>query len=218
MIKLKKLIQEAGGPMNVWRTPDGTPDQVITILHHVMAQIISKGKNAKDYVALRNYKKGGEVYWEITNKKASDRGLVYKQKEQSWYSTGALMAPLNPMVLSAIIKRWVVDVVGEARIPTYRWETPDGTPDDVVKVFHYLAASAMKKNENPKNTVSLYYDPDVKDWPFPAKHTWMVVNIQRTSDSLYYNSENGTWYSHVQGNQFEPLTTGELKMAIQNWG
>jgi hypothetical protein len=219
MIKLKKLIKEAAIQSSVWwKSPDGTPDQVITILHHIRAQILKKGKDCNDYIALRSYKKGGEVYWEITNKKASDRGLVYKEKEQSWYSTGALKAPLNPIILNAFIKRWVVDVMGESRIPTYRWETPDGTPDDVVKVFHWLAAASLKKHEDPKKSLALYHDPDVKDWPFPAEDTWMIVNVGRPSDSIYYNSGNGTWYSHVDGDHFEPMTAPEVKMSLQNWG
>jgi len=113
MIKLKKLIQEVGGPMNMWRTPQGTPDQVITILHHIMAQIIKKNENAGDYVALHTYKNKGGTYWKVSNRKDPNRGLIYKEDERSWYSADPDMkAPLGPVILSALIKRWVVDKMG----------------------------------------------------------------------------------------------------------
>ena len=45
-----------------------------------------------------------------------------------------------------------------------------------------------------------------------------VGNVQRPSDSIYYNNEDNTWYSHIEGHNFEPMNSSELRMAIQNWG
>ena len=147
MIKLKKLLTEIDGT-NVWKTPKDTPDQVITILHHIMAQIMKKGRNSAEYVALHSYKDKGGRYWKVVNRKDNKRGLIYKEDEQCWYSADpAMKAPLNPVILNALIKRWVVDVMGEARIPTYRWETPDNAPDNVVKIFHYLVATILKRHD-----------------------------------------------------------------------
>lgn len=115
MIKLKDLICEAGGPTNVWRTPDGTPDEVVEVLHLIMGEILKRKKNAGDYVALikRKYKGAGGFVWVIVNKKDEDRGLMWKQDEKNWYSSNPSMkAPLSPVILNALIKRWVVDQMG----------------------------------------------------------------------------------------------------------
>lgn len=110
----------------------------------------------------------------------------------------------------------------EARIPTFRWHSKSGTPDDVIRVLHYLSAAAMKRNEDPKDIVSIHHGGTgisvVGMSPLNAKNTWMLANKKRMDDSIYYNDEHGIWYAHIQGDEFEPMNSNELKNALANWG
>jgi hypothetical protein len=121
------------------------------------------------------------------------------------------------MILSAFIKRWVVDKLGEAKNPTFRWNTPDNTPDSVIQVMHLLSGMLMKRGENPKEFVGIFHEDDDKN-PMVKGDWWMLVNKKRPADSLHYNADDNTWNSSLGAFKFEPLNRNELKIALQNWG
>lgn len=105
----------------------------------------------------------------------------------------------------------------EGNVPTYKWETPDGTPDDVIKVFHYIVAALLKQGKNPEQFIKLYHNSDEKNHPQMKKDYWILVKMDRVADSLYYDADTRIWNSHLGAYKFEPLNSSELKMAIQNW-
>ena len=102
-------------------------------------------------------------------------------------------------------------LIDETKVPTYKWSTPSGTPDDVIKVFHYLVGMIMKQNKDPKEYVRVWHNNE--DTP----NMWALMNKMRPDDSLFYKSDEHMWYSSLGFNQFTPLNNEELKIAIQNW-
>jgi len=109
-------------------------------------------------------------------------------------------------------------LIDETKVPTYKWSTPSGTPDDVIKVFHYLVGMIMKQNKDPQEYVKVWHNNE--DTP----NMWALINKTRSSDTLFYKVDERKWYSSLDKwysnsgvNQFTPLNNEELKIAIQNW-
>jgi len=221
MIKLKKLIEESEKTMHIWRLQEDAPDQVIRILHHITAAILKGKKSVDDCVKVSSKKRNGETYWFITNSAGPERGLIYKENEESWYSSDKLLvAPLNLMILASIIKRWVADKVNEAKVPTFRWDRPADTPDDVINVFHYVVSLLLKQNKNPKEWVGFFHDEDENDNPMMKVKGdwWMLVNKTDISNSLHYNANTKSWYLISGAYDVKKLNKKELNLALQKWG
>jgi hypothetical protein len=108
MIKLKLLLEEIP-QQNIWRTPQGTPDDVIHVLHAIIAEVTAKKKKVSDYVALQHIYKNKKIgrVWIVSNKNNPADGLVYHEWTSKWYSGETGNVPLSPEALNAIIKKWV---------------------------------------------------------------------------------------------------------------
>jgi hypothetical protein len=52
MIKLKTLLKEAQNPTQVWKTPSGTPDEVINLYHVIVSYLLKQKLNADDYLTI----------------------------------------------------------------------------------------------------------------------------------------------------------------------
>ena len=56
MIKLKQLLltEEETPQQDTWKVPQGTPDDVVNVLHAIIAEVIKNNKKFTDYVALQH--------------------------------------------------------------------------------------------------------------------------------------------------------------------
>ena len=110
MIKLKLLLEEIQSQTS-WKIPEGTPDEVVNVLHSIVAELIKrKKKNIKDYVRFQHIYKNKKlgVLWTIYNKKHPEVSLVFHEWTNEWYAPHIGSTPISPNILQAIINRWVV--------------------------------------------------------------------------------------------------------------
>jgi hypothetical protein len=109
MIKLKTLLLEETPQQNTWKVPQGTPDDVINVLHAIIAEVIKNNKKFTDYVALQHIYKNKKIgrVWIVSNKSNLANGLVYHEWTSKWYSGQTGNIPLSPEELNVIIKKWV---------------------------------------------------------------------------------------------------------------
>jgi hypothetical protein len=109
MIRLKQLLKEEDTPQQSWKVPRGTPDDVINVLHAIIAEIIAKNKEFTDHVALQHIYKNKKIgrVWIVSNKLRPADSLVYHEWTSKWYSGQTGNVPLSPEQLESIVKRWV---------------------------------------------------------------------------------------------------------------
>ena len=111
MIKLKQLLltEEEIPKQDTWKVPQGTPDDVVNVLHAIIAEVIKNNKKFTDYVALQHIYKNKKIgrVWIISNKSNLANGLVYHEWTSKWYSGQTGNVPLSPEELETIIKKWM---------------------------------------------------------------------------------------------------------------
>jgi hypothetical protein len=104
MIKLKNLIKEIA-----WKTPPGTPDEVIDVLYKIVGEIEGEKLNPMDYIGINKTKKGEETLWVIQNRKQPKYFLVFSTFTKDWYYSligFKNKVPLSDQVLNAVIGLW----------------------------------------------------------------------------------------------------------------
>lgn len=107
MISLSLLLNEAGLGVaeQAWKTPSGTPDEVIDIMHNVIAQIQAAGENPKTTIT---FDKVAERFWVITHlKKGFSIGFDEKRKDWSFSWKGQQPVEINDVQLNQIINSWM---------------------------------------------------------------------------------------------------------------
>jgi len=109
MIKLLQLINEIQR-QNVWKVPEGTPDEVVDTLHLIIAELVRNHKKITDYIGFQHIYKNKTAgrLWTIHNKKHPEVSLVFHEWTNEWHAPHIGPAPLSTKILQAIIKRWVV--------------------------------------------------------------------------------------------------------------
>ena len=106
---LGNLIKEIKGYVNIWKSPLGTPDQVIEVVHRIMWAINKTNKNVRKYVSLTYNKEDG---WIIQNPKTK-RMIAYDENNNRWLTMTIGLesnefAPINHTDLIRIIENWMI--------------------------------------------------------------------------------------------------------------
>jgi hypothetical protein len=112
MIKLKDIINEAFGRVNVWKTESGVPDEIINVIHELMAVVMKRiepGEKTTDYISLTK----GPFGWMIRNPKIPDLKMIYSPKNNTWWAPesiekGTVNTQLSPNSLNLMIQNWTV--------------------------------------------------------------------------------------------------------------
>jgi hypothetical protein len=109
MIKLKPLLLEEETPQQSWKVPRGTPDDVINVLHAIIAEIIANSKEFTNHVSLQHIYKNKKIgrVWIVSNKLRPADSLVYHEWTSKWYAGPTGNTPLSPQQLETIIKKWI---------------------------------------------------------------------------------------------------------------
>ena len=124
MIKLKDLIKEVkpgeGQPKKFptyrFDTKPGTPDQVIKVNRLVVAELMKKGLNPKEYVGIYHEPEDPNVEedpnqgtWMLINKRHMKKTLIYMPINNTWnlpLGVGGKMKPVSKKSLKTLIQTW----------------------------------------------------------------------------------------------------------------
>lgn len=113
MIKLKSIVKEILDEVT-WKTPPGTPDPVIDVIHRLTAKVLNRfGEHAKlaNYIQLKYEKKYG---WIIANLGSKDLWMIYNPERGGWFAPdrdekgNLIIAPLPENQLNNVISSWMV--------------------------------------------------------------------------------------------------------------
>jgi hypothetical protein len=117
MIKLKNIINEIA-PNNLqgigWKTPTGTPDEVINVMHRILETImrnLEPGRNPLEYINLAKLKDSRES-WVIRNP-INDYFIIYITQNKMWLAPDDVdgrvhVASISTNGLDLVIKNWMV--------------------------------------------------------------------------------------------------------------
>jgi|SRR5579862_2650388 len=105
MIKLASIIKEIKTDVE-WRAPDNTPDEVVDVLHLLIAVITSKGEDYREYIHLMH---PTAHEWGIQHGIREDFILMFDTSDKTWfYSVDDVFIPIaNKKMLVHLIKNWI---------------------------------------------------------------------------------------------------------------
>lgn len=112
MIKLKDIIKEIVSQNALWDTPPDTPDEVIDVMHQIIAHIMDiRGikTNPMRHVKLKKI----QDLWQITRPDKPETYLIYVPTDDLWWSpvddtkSRVKMIPLNHNDLESTIESWL---------------------------------------------------------------------------------------------------------------
>ena len=114
MIKLKDILNEIEGEKQIhtfWKTPSGTPDEVINVIHEIYQLIMNKMGSGNDLL-LANFLKANRIdegTWAIVNP-STGMVLKYIKRGGIWELVmpgDAVGRQLNQTDLENVITHWM---------------------------------------------------------------------------------------------------------------
>jgi hypothetical protein len=106
MISLYLLLNESdvGDPSKAWKTPPGTPDEIIDVIHNIVAHCHAAGKDPHSYVVLGKTESG---MWAVINP-VRDFSIGLLEKENQWMFSWRENPPveIDDIQLNQIISSW----------------------------------------------------------------------------------------------------------------